>query len=329
MNPRGPHLGALVSDLADGQLSVAEIEHALAHVAVCPRCSAELEASRAARRAVARTSDVAPDAALTIRLLALAGAGPEHGRSHLPAGPGVGQPRPSGRVLTGEVGSRSATRQHLVSISGFVVVAAAAVLFALGGEPLVAPSVHPGVAERLLAGAPFESEVRTGSTLVVNASSEVSDFAAVTGSNLSIELGPQQAAALEWLRAHSWTAPTGLPAGFTVTAIRLQEAGDEVLELDLARGTERIVVLEQRGRLDPSGFSDVVPQRIRDRDVYLVATTPWHLVWESGSTVVTVIAEAPAEVIEDLVAAFPLGVQSASVPGRVIRGWAVMTGAVR
>ena len=329
MIPRGPHLGALVSDLADGQLSVAETEHALAHVAICPVCWTELEASRAARRAVARTSDVAPDAALTMRLLALAGTGPEAGRSPVPAGPGVGQPRPSGRVLTGEIGSRAAVRRRALSFAGFAVAAAAAVLFALGGEPRVTPSVHPGVAQGLLAGAPFESEARAGSALVVNASSEVSDRAAVTGSIDPMEMGPLQAAVLGWLRSHGWAEPSELPAGFTVTAIRLREAGDSVLELDLARGTERIVLLEQVGLLDPSGFSDVVPQRIRDRDVYVVATTPWHLVWASGNTVVTVIAEAPADVIESLVAAFPLGAQSASVPGRVGRGWAVMTGAVR
>jgi len=329
MIPRGPHLGALVSDLVDGQLTVAETELALAHVVVCSHCSAELEASRSARLAVVRTSDVVPDAALVARLLALAGATPLLGQTASATGPGVGQRRPSGRVLTGEVGSRTAARQRAAAITGIAVAAAAAVLFALGGEPLVAPSVHPGVAQRLLAGAPFESESRTGSTLVVNASATVSDGAPGPATNDLAEPASQPEAVLEWLRAHRWTAPSGLPAGLTVTAIRSREAGGSVLELDLAHGTARLVVLEQRGRLDPSGFSDVVPQRIRDREVYVVASTPWHLVWQSGGTVVTVIAEAPSDVIEDLVAAFPLDGNNASVPGRISRGWAVMTGAVQ
>ena len=329
MMPRGPHLGALVSDLVDGQLTVADTERALAHVAVCSRCAAELEASRSARLAVARTSDVVPDAALTSRLLALAGETPLAGHTASATGPGVGQRRPSGRVLTGEVGSRAAARRRAAAITGIAVAAAAAVLFALGGEPLVAPSVHPGVAQRLLAGAPFESEARTGSALVVNASAAVTDGAPVPGTDDLAEPASQQAAVLEWLRAHRWTAPSGLPAGFTVTAIRSQEPGGSVLELDLAHGTARVVVLEQRGRLDPSGFSDVVPQRIRDRDVYVVASTPWHLVWQSAGTVVTVIAEAPSDVVEGLVSAFPPDGENASVPGRISRGWAMMTGAVQ
>ena len=51
------HLGSRISALVDGQLSVADTEKALAHVAVCPECSAELAASRAARRALASADE--------------------------------------------------------------------------------------------------------------------------------------------------------------------------------------------------------------------------------------------------------------------------------
>ena len=329
MIPRGPHLGALVADLADGQLPPADTERALAHVAICARCAAELEESRAARRAIARSGDVAPDAALTARLLALVHNAPELGRSRSPAGPGVGETRLSGRVLTGELEPRIVTRERAAAIGGLAVLAAAAALFVLGGEPLVAPSTHPGVAQRLLAEAPFESGAQPRSTLVVNASAEVTDLAPVIGDGVLMETAQQHGAVLSWLRAHRWTCPRELPAGFAVTAIQLRESDDSVLELDLARGAQRIVVLEQRGRLDPSGFRDVVPERIRERDVYVLATTPWHLVWESDGTVVTVIAEAPSEVIEGVVASFPARVESTSVPVRISRGWAVVTGAVR
>jgi anti-sigma factor RsiW len=73
------HLGSRISALADGQLSPAATERALAHVATCPQCAAELGAARAARRAVASADIVAPTADLTARLLSLAGPAPRDG----------------------------------------------------------------------------------------------------------------------------------------------------------------------------------------------------------------------------------------------------------
>ena len=65
------HLGTRLSALADGQLAPAATERALAHVAGCPQCAAELTAARAARRALAAADDVTPAPDLTARLLSL------------------------------------------------------------------------------------------------------------------------------------------------------------------------------------------------------------------------------------------------------------------
>ncbi|MEE6273677.1 zf-HC2 domain-containing protein [Georgenia wangjunii] len=70
------HLGRRLSALADGQLSAAETDQALAHVAGCPDCAGELRAERLARRALAQSCDEHPSADLTARLLALPGAPP-------------------------------------------------------------------------------------------------------------------------------------------------------------------------------------------------------------------------------------------------------------
>ena len=67
------HLGDRVSALVDGQLGPAAAERALAHVAGCPRCAADLAAARAARRVLSGCDDVQPDGDLTARLLALGG----------------------------------------------------------------------------------------------------------------------------------------------------------------------------------------------------------------------------------------------------------------
>ena len=84
------HLGDRVSALVDGQLGPAAAERALAHVAGCPRCAADLAAARAARRVLSDCDDVRPAGDLTARLLALGGA-------PVPTGPdagGLGAARP-------------------------------------------------------------------------------------------------------------------------------------------------------------------------------------------------------------------------------------------
>ena len=55
-----PHLGDLVSALADGQLAGAEAEAARAHVAACPSCAAELVATEHVRSLVRGLGPVAP-----------------------------------------------------------------------------------------------------------------------------------------------------------------------------------------------------------------------------------------------------------------------------
>lgn len=67
------HLGDRVSALVDGQLAPAAAERALAHVAGCPRCAADLAAARSARRVLSDCDDVRPAGDLTARLLALGG----------------------------------------------------------------------------------------------------------------------------------------------------------------------------------------------------------------------------------------------------------------
>ena len=70
------HLGSRISALVDGQLSVAATERALAHVAVCPQCAAELCAARSARAALTSVDEPCPAPDLTARLLSLAGSAP-------------------------------------------------------------------------------------------------------------------------------------------------------------------------------------------------------------------------------------------------------------
>jgi putative serine protease PepD len=197
------HLGSRISALVDGQLSVADTEKALAHVAVCPECSAELAASRAARRALASADEVAPAPDLTARLLSL-GCSPDpfappvrQSRDELAsygaASGGLGGRRGS---LRGDVGHRrSSVRIAAGSMAGLGAVAA--MLFMLGERPDVVPTVHPGVDLGLLGQAvtvePTSSDGQIGTT----------GWPVADGTGETVT----------WLRAHAWSFPTELPAG--------------------------------------------------------------------------------------------------------------------
>ena len=157
--PGMSHLGSRISALVDGQLSVADTEKALAHVAVCPECSAELAASRAARRALASADEVTPNPDLTARLLSLAGSSrrPVAGDPFAPpvrqsrdelasygaASGGLGRRLARNGSLRGDVGHRrSSVRIAAGSMAGLGAVAA--MLFVLGDVPTSCPPCTPG-----------------------------------------------------------------------------------------------------------------------------------------------------------------------------------------
>ena len=154
------HLGSRISALVDGQLSVADTERALAHVAVCPECSAELAASRAARTgagvrrrgrarprphraaALARRAAPSPSPATPSRRRSGSRATSSRPTAWPAAGsaPGAGGPARRCAATSASAGRRS--RLAAGSMAGLGAVAA--MLFVLGERPDVVPTVHPG-----------------------------------------------------------------------------------------------------------------------------------------------------------------------------------------
>lgn len=318
------HLGSRISALADGQLAPAAAERALAHVAACPQCAGELAAARAARRALAAAQDVTPTADLTARLLSLAPGtplpapaprcdpfarvGPERAT---PAGGSrlTGHPR----TLTGDLARRrSGARVAAGSLAGLGAVAA--MLFALGDRPPVVPSSHPAQALSLL------GEATPGAR----------SFA---GAALTREVGASRPVVrsvdhLEELRESGWTCPVELPAGWDVTAVRLEEHEPQRVEIDLAGPGGTVVVTEQRGRLDVDALQGAVHRTLGDRTVYVLSTHPWHAAWQSGDTVVEVVSASTSRDVESVVAEFPGGGFDDGVPARITRGWDTVTEAL-
>lgn len=309
------HLGSRISALVDHQLSVAETERALAHVAGCPLCAGELAAARRARDVLASAAgpvDPAPD--LTARLLSLAPA-PERRpaprdpfaaprseelASAFTLRPAVGALglRGQSRALRGEVTARRSPSRFVVGAVAGLGLAATG-LFALGARPAVVPTDHPAVALGLLghAAAPAPSAagtVRTTSTSSVDA-----------------------------LAGSGWTAPQ-LPAGWAVAAVLSDPAGTSV-ELDLTGPTgATVVVTERQGRLDTTALQGVAVHQVGGRAVYVLSTSPRHLVWQSDGSVVEVVSASRDDSAEALVAAFPATPFDDGVPARIGRGWSTV-----
>jgi Putative zinc-finger len=327
------HLGDRISALADGQLSPAATERALAHVATCRLCTSELAAARAARRAVASADVVAPTADLTARLLSLAQAAPRAagcervdpfaypaaGGASWGAGPRFDRGVPA-HTLTGDLtGRRSMRRLTIGSLAGLGVVVVT--LFVLGDGPAVVPSDGPAQSFALLGAAtPLATPVAAAGSAGAAAAGSwrplvrvVADDAASVGATDYVG----------WIRAHGWTAPTQVPVGWSVTSVRFLD--EMTLEVDLAGPAGSLVVTERHGRLDTDALSGTERHVVADRTVYVFGATPWHAAWQSGDTVVEVVAATGSGEVETLVAQFPLDEYDEGVPARITRGWGTMT----
>jgi len=106
------HLGARISALVDGELGHAARDRALAHVAYCSRCRAELEAERAIKDRTTKAAAPPPSAELLASLLSLAEPGepvPPLPRP-MPLAPVVPTLPPPGRVRSNGPRGRSDSR---------------------------------------------------------------------------------------------------------------------------------------------------------------------------------------------------------------------------
>jgi anti-sigma factor RsiW len=300
------HLGSRLSALVDGQLSPAEGERALEHVAGCRECAEELAAARAARRALSAAAHVEPAPDLTARLLALSAQIPPCDDDPLRRPPAAGDPwatpaqLPRGAwrgELRGGVGRR---RLAALVVGGVGVVAVG--LFALGHSPTITPSLHRADPLTVLA--------------------QAAPRAAAASSGEAAQDGGTTLAALA---ARGWSRPDALPDGVTVVAVR--DEGN-LLEIDLRTPGGEVVVREQVGVLDLAALEGVGTWDVDGRSVHVLSEEPWHVVWQSGDTVVDVVADVGQDEVAELVASFPARDYDAGVPARISRGWTTMTGAI-
>jgi predicted anti-sigma-YlaC factor YlaD len=141
-------LGARVADLADGRLSPAETERALAHVAVCSPCRAALQAQRSVSgglRAASEPAPASPPDDLMARLLRIPEQPVDPAAPVLPAIPlqggagarPVGPAGPRPRVVATSRRPSRRRKAVLGTAAGAVLVVAAA----LGGNAALSGQV--------------------------------------------------------------------------------------------------------------------------------------------------------------------------------------------
>ncbi|MCU1430998.1 MAG: zf-HC2 protein [Actinotalea sp.] len=357
------HLGSQISALADGQLAPAAAERAMAHVAACDDCAIELAAARAARRVLSAAFDVPIAPELTRRLLALGtacppaearGASPASSRHDLVAAgrgrssaplPGSGGARRHPAELDGGLEHRAHNRVVVAAIAGVGVLAAA--LFVVGDLPTVTPSSHPAHALTVLgragdtaAVAPSASGTRGAAASTDDAtiqqailpwtpsagSSEASadaDAASLGMPTVGLDLlgdGSQERVA-GWMRDHGWAPLDPLPPGYAITGVR-QDARGRSLEVDLDGTAGLIVVTQEHGRLSPAVAAR--PSGEGGERVHVLSAAPWHCAWQSGDTVVSVVAEVPSEALVTVLESYPATDYDDGVAARIARGWDVL-----
>ena len=331
------HLGSWVSALADGQLGPAESERALAHVAGCPECADQLAAARQASRTLAVVRDAEPAPDLTARLLALAAQQPdgaETGPFTGPFGARTGRRAPvlplgssaytaPARALTGDLTTRHVPWLQIAagSAAGLAVVGAS--LFQLGAQPAVVPSAHPAQALSLLGSASERGSAGVGTW----APGLAARITAVSATSFGDSTTQADLAVLTWMDDAGWTCPLALPDGYEVTGARFVGDTGDVLELDLDGPDGRIVFTEQRGQLDVAAIGDAARLTVSGRTVYVLTLAPWHVVWQSGDTVVSIVSDASTPSSARLVADFPAAGYDDGLPARLTRGWDTVTGA--
>jgi negative regulator of sigma E activity len=104
------------------------------------------------------------------------------------------------------------------------------------------------------------------------------------------------------LRTQGWTCSTDLPSSLKLYDVR-KDTTTGSLQFSYSDGLFNVSVFEQRGTLDPAALAGYTATGTPG--VYVRHGMPSYAIWSSGGIVYTVVGDAPADVLEQVVAAFP------------------------
>jgi sigma-E factor negative regulatory protein RseB len=93
-----------------------------------------------------------------------------------------------------------------------------------------------------------------------------------------------------------------------------------VLHLTYTDGLSIVSVFQQRGHLDVGGLDGFHPAQVGAAKVYVQDGVPYRATWSAAGIVYTVVGDAPDEVAEGIMAAFPHEATSTGVMARLTSG---------
>ena len=104
----------------------------------------------------------------------------------------------------------------------------------------------------------------------------------------------------------SWTVPQTLPGDLQLfEAAVTAPTGVRVLHLAYSDGLFRLSLFAQPGRLGAKPLTGFVHRSLAGADSWVLPASPERVVWSGGGTVWTLLSDAPAEVIGQVVGALP------------------------
>lgn len=135
---------------------------------------------------------------------------------------------------------------------------------------------------------------------------------------------PVPAAELDRMRAAGWAAPARVGSDLALYDARSTGSGRaRMLHLSYSDGLSTVSLFEQPGRLDPAVLRGWQQQRIGATEVYVRDTLPQRVAWSGAGTVYTLVADAPAQTVDAVVAALPAGAAPAGgLRSRIAHGLA-------
>lgn len=127
---------------------------------------------------------------------------------------------------------------------------------------------------------------------------------------------------LTGLRAAGWECPDRLPAELARYDVRRADDGaGPVLHSSYSDGLSSVSLFEQKGRLDIRSLDGHREERRGDTTVYVKDGLQQSVVWSAHGTVYTVLADAPQETVQAVVAALPHEKVESGVVARMKRGF--------
>lgn len=317
------HLGDLGSALVDNQLSVANREKALAHVARCSQCAQEVSAIRAARTLLSKAPGIpVPRAEFQGSLIAL--------NKEVVDGEflfGATTPKMANNpfldseivpksFLNGDIHSISGLKKHWPKyVAGIAVGALCAGSYALGARPSITPQLTAAATQEHL-----------------NRTEVAFDFTPAIGMNHNSHAAPvtgvDQDRLSNWLSAHQFTVPQGLPESVKVVRAGFSSSDPGTLEIIFDTEVGAVILTETYGQLNLSTVTGLPSIEHRSGPIYIASDAPTHLVWQSQENVVELSSSAAIADIGEMIEGFAVTRSDTGITDRLVRGLTQMTGVI-